>query len=184
MQTTNHRNRPRRRRTTLRTALPTALAVLAALVVLPALATAAPRWVSARYLVVRDGPTSRSKTIATLRHGEQVELLATEGPLAKVRCSAGEGWAAMRWLVAKQPEAGGGVLARYGAASRSGGKEVGATAGARGLSPEAQSYAATKPALQAATQQLLALEAVEITDEAIDTFLREGGLGDYLEVTP
>ena len=159
-------------------------AVAATLLCVPALAFAAPRWVSARYLVVRAGQDSRSATVTTLRHGDAVELLKTEGSFGEVRTKAGAGWVATRWLVATKPGGGGGLLARYGAAARSGGGDVGTTAGARGLSPEAERYAVSKAALADATKQLLWLEAIEITDEVVDAFLRDGGLGDYQAVQP
>lgn len=159
--------------------LPLAIAAL-----LPSLAAAAPRWVNARYLVVRQGQASQSPTLTTLRFGDQVDLLATEASFARIRCAAGEGWVAGRWLAAAKPSQDGGLLARMGQQSRAGGREVGTTAGARGLAPEAQSYAATKPQLASATEQLLKLEALVIADDAIDAFLRDGKLGDYLEAAP
>lgn len=142
-------------------------------------ALAAQVFVKGRTATVRDGTTSRSKVVGTAEQGAALEVLEEGKGFYRVRLPGGvEGWVSSVWVDTRAPEKDG-KLEALGKMSRSGGSsDVSFTAGARGLSPQAREFAATRD--QAAVAAALErLEAVRISEGDLEAFLEEGALGPW-----
>lgn len=157
-----------------------ALVAAALVLLLAGSALAQTLWVRSRYARLRAGTTSKDAVVAKLHHGEAVKVLKTQGGFARVRIAGGiEGWVSSTWLSAKAPSKRNRRLETLGAAARNDGSKISYTAGARGLAPEAKTYATAKGNAAAAARALEQLEKVVISDDALDAFLSAGKLGDY-----
>jgi hypothetical protein len=157
------------------------LGLVATLVLAAASALAAQVFVKGRTATIRDGKTSRSAVVGTADKGAALEVLEEGGGFYRVKLPSGaEGWVSSVWVDVKPP-AKDGEMEKLGAMARSGGSsDVSYTAGARGLSPQAREFAATRDAAAVAAA-LERMEAVRIAPETIERFLEEGGLGPYRE---
>lgn len=137
-------------------------------------------YVKTRYAKLRAGTTSRDATVAKLKHGAKLTVLETKSGFLRVKASDGkEGWIAKSWTTPKLRSRSK-FLEGLGAAARGGGNnDVSFTAGARGLSSQAASFAGDSPDLKAVVVSIEKLEKIEVTVDELDKFLQDGQLGDY-----
>lgn len=136
-------------------------------------------FVNTRYAKVRSGTTSTSPEVAKVAHGQALEVVGEQGGFLQVRLPGGQtGWLARAWTGAEAPKKDG-VLERLGQAARAGGKQdVSYTAGARGLSQEAEAYAERMGQTEAAAA-VQRMESWRIADDELESFLRAGRLGEF-----
>ena len=137
-------------------------------------------YVKTRYAKLRAGTSSRDATVSNLKHGAKLTVVETKGGFLKVKTADGkEGWIARSWTT-PELKSRSTFLAGLGKAARGGGSsDVSFTAGARGLSSQAEAYAADMPDAKAVIESIKRLERFEITVDELDAFLQEGQLGDY-----
>ena len=137
-------------------------------------------FVKTRYAKLRAGTSSRDATIIKLKRGAKLTVVEKKGGFLRVKSDDGkEGWIAKSWT-APTLKSRSSMLEGLGAAARGGGSsDVSFTAGARGLSSQAAQYAGNTPDLKVVIASIVKLEKVEITVDELDSFLQEGGLGDY-----
>lgn len=156
-----------------------ALTAAAVLLLLAANATARTAYVKSRFAKLYDGSTFKARPIAMLKAGTELEVLGQDKKLLKVKLKDGrQGWLPAVWTSDKK-QSKSGMLASVGKAARgSDGKHVSYTAGARGLSAEAESFAAKKPGAKKSAEDVRRLEKIAVTDDALAAFLEAGGLSD------
>lgn len=140
-------------------------------------------YVNTRYASLRAGKTSTSPIVEKLQLGQPVEVLAEAGAFLQVKVQSGKtGFVAKAWTGDKPP-ATSGIATSLGQAARSSSSGgVSYTAGARGLSTEAETYAAGL-GLQDAADAVKRMEKANVDDAAVDAFLQTGKLGDYRAVS-
>lgn len=141
-------------------------------------------YVNTRYASLRNGKSSTNAVIEKLTLGQPLSVLAEEGAFLQVKLANGKtGYIARSWTADRQPSADG-LSAQFGQAARSSSSGgVSYTAGARGLSAEAEAYA-TSLGLGDAAEAVKKMEQTSVDDAAVETFLRDGKLGDWREVKP
>lgn len=141
-------------------------------------------FVKTRYAKLRAGVSSSDATVGKIAHGTKLTVLETKGGFLRVKAPDGkEGWIAKSWTTGELKSRSK-FLESLGAAARGGGgKDISYTAGARGLSSQAQTFAGESPDLKVVVAAIERLEKVEITDEELDNFLMQGKLGDYRETS-
>lgn len=157
--------------------------VLAVAQLLAAVALAAgPVFVNTRYAKLRSGKTSSSPEVAKLTFGQQLTVVSEETSFVQVTTAAGQtGWIARQWVVTTAP-AKAGLAESLGAAARGGGGSgVAYTAGARGLAPEAESYAAGKADMAQAVADVKDMERYSVPDPKVEAFLKDGRLGEFAD---
>ncbi len=141
-------------------------------------------YVNTRYASLRNGKSSTNAVIEKLSLGQPLDVLADEGAFLQVKLANGKtGYIARSWTADQQPTADG-LSAQLGQAARSstsGG--VSYTAGARGLSAEAEAFA-TSMGLGDAAEAVKKMEKSGVSDAAVEAFLKEGKLADWREVKP
>ncbi|GEM_PF-435482 len=165
---------------------PPAAIVVAAIVVGAILLTAGSAFaddvfVKTRYAKLRAGTSSRDATVTKLKHGAKLTVIGKKGGFLNVKTADGKtGWIARSWTT-KELKKRNKFLEGLGRAARggSGGKDVSFTAGARGLSSQAHTYAKDHPDLKAVVASIEKLEKLEVTMDELDAFLVAGKLGDY-----
>jgi uncharacterized protein YgiM (DUF1202 family) len=141
-------------------------------------------YVNTKYASLRNGKSSTNAIVEKLTLGQPLDVMAEDGAFLQVKLANGKtGFIARNWTADKKPSADG-LTAQLGQAARtstSGG--VSYTAGARGLSEEAQAYA-TSLGLGDAAEAVKKMEKTRVDDAAVESFLQEGKLGDWREVMP
>jgi len=139
-------------------------------------------YLNARIAKMRDGKTSASAEVDSVKFGQRLEVLAEDGAFLQVKSPSGKvGWLAKQWTgdaPAKTNETAG----RLGQAARAGGGgEASYTAGARGLSDESKAFGESLDA-GLAVKAVEQMEKIEVEPAALEAFLQEGKLGQYQEV--
>lgn len=155
------------------------LVAAALLACLPVEAFARTVYVTTRYAKVRDGKTATSAPVGKVDWGQALEVVREEGPFLHVRLADGKvGWIARQWTADSAPKKDG-LAASLGQAARQGtGGPVTYTAGARGLSEEAKTYASTGDR-SAAIAAIERLEGHKLDEAALERFQQEGQLGEF-----
>ena len=129
---------------------------------------------------VRADKTLSAPVVATLKQGDAVTVKAEEGRHYKVSVGGKEGWIYYNKLAGKKPENVAVLL------SADPGRpivltELEAGGALRGLSPMAENYAKSADIPQWAVQAVESMQGRVITAEDLDSFAREGRLGEYGE---
>lgn len=163
----------------------TAVAVAFAGALLAPAASAATVYVKTRYAKVREAADVKSKIVKRVRLGEALKVVSRGKRYHHVKLAGGQtGWISARRVGNKKPRrttAAGRFLGKLGHSG--GGREVSYTAGARGLSQEADQYAQRK-GKAASAAEVKKMEEREVSEGELDRFLREGKLGEYVENAP
>ena len=156
-----------------------ALIAAAVLLLFAGNAVARTAYVKSRFAKLYDGTTFKARPIAMLKAGTELQVLGQDKKLLKVKLKDGrQGWLPATWTSDKK-QGKSGLLASMGKAARGGdGKDVSYTAGARGLSAEAESFAAKKPGAREAADDVKRMEKIAVNNGALAAFLEAGGLGD------
>ncbi len=157
--------------------------LLAAAQLVAAVALAAgPVYVNTRYAKLRSGKTSSAPEVAKLAFGQQLTVVTEEAAFLQVTTAAGQtGWIARQWVASTAP-AKAGLAESLGAAARGGGGSgVAYTAGARGLAPEAESYAAGKGDMAQAIADVKEMERYNVPEPKVEAFLKDGRLGEFAD---
>lgn len=141
-------------------------------------------YVNTKYASLRSGKTSTSPVIEKLSLGQALDVISEDGAFLQVKTPTGKsGYVARNWTADKKPGSDG-LSASLGKAARtstSGG--VSYTAGARGLSTEAETFA-TSLGLGDAAEAVKRMEQRSADDASVEAFLRDGKLADWREVQP
>ena len=160
-------------------------AVLCAFVLLESTVAIAGKavFVNTRYAKLRAGKTSSAPEVARLAFGQQLNVVAEEATFLQVTTTTGQsGWVARQWVNDKAPGKSG-LAESLGAAARGdGGSGVAYTAGARGLAPEAESYAATKGDMSVAIADVKEMERFNLGEAKVESCLRDGKLGEFADL--
>jgi N-acetylmuramoyl-L-alanine amidase len=141
-------------------------------------------YVTTRYASLRSGTASTNPVIEKLSIGQALDVIGESGAFLQVKLANGKtGYIARSWTADSKPS-GDGLSASLGQAARSSTSgSVSYTAGARGLSSEAQTYA-TSMGLNDAAEAVKKMEKTHVDDAAVEAFLKEGKLADWREVGP
>jgi len=136
-------------------------------------------YVKSRFAKLYDGTGFKAKPIAMLKTNTELQVLGQKKNLLNVKLKDGrQGWVPKTW-VGSSKRSKSSWLSSMGKAARGGdGKDVSYTAGARGLSAEAETFAANRPGAKEAAEHVKRMEKIKISDKALAAFLDAGGLGD------
>ncbi|HJR78134.1 MAG TPA: SH3 domain-containing protein [Nitrospiraceae bacterium] len=138
-------------------------------------------YVQAKTAQLRAGKTSLDPVLTNIRYGEAVEVLSRDGNWTEVKTAGGaKGWIFSNKLSASKPSGGNDTLARLGQSMRSGeASSSTASAGARGLDKTSEGYADRAGISQRDRQAVDRMTGYQVSDEEVEQFLKEGGLGEY-----
>lgn len=130
-------------------------------------------WVKRPELNVRAGKGAAFETVATVKKGQKLEVIAREGTWVKVKVGDTEGYVSQNSLSDKKVSGGGGLSTFAGGPDTSGAT---ASAGAKGLDEMAEQYAAAKGMDPKRVDEMIA-RTKAITGEEWAAFTREGQVG-------
>ena len=155
--------------------------VLGVILCAPSLVLAETLYVQAKTAQLRAGKTSLDAVLANLRYGEAVEILSRDGNWTEVKTAGGaKGWIFSNKLSALKPSGNNDTLARLGQSMRSGEASAStASAGARGLDKTSEGYADRAGISQRDRDAVDKMTSYQVSDEEVEQFLKEGGLGEY-----
>lgn len=145
-------------------------------------ALAETRYVQAKTVKLRAGKTSLDSVVANLKFGEPLEVLRKDGGWLEVQTTAGKkGWLfAGKTTTVKPSGSEDDALARLGqSVRRTEAGDVTATAGARGLDKVSEGYANRTGITQRDRDAVDHMAAYRLSDQEVEDFLKEGGLGEY-----
>jgi uncharacterized protein YgiM (DUF1202 family) len=152
------------------------------LILLPSLATAETVFVQGKTAKLRAGKTSLDRVVADLKFGESLDVLRKEGTWWEVVTDSGvKGWIfAGKTTPTKPTGSSDDDLARLGKGfRRTEASETTASAGARGFDKTAEGYANRAGITQQQRDAVDRMTAYPMTDQQVEDFLKEGGLGEY-----
>jgi len=129
---------------------------------------------------VRADKTLSAPVVATLKQGDAVTVKAKEGTHYRVSVGGKEGWIYYNKLAEHKPEDVAALLSA-GPTRPIVLTELEAGGALRGLSPMAENYAKSADIPQWAVQAVENMQGLGITAQDLDSFAREGGLGEYGE---
>ena len=130
---------------------------------------------------VRESRSFGAKVVARLQQGDPVRVLEKSGRHYRVSADGREGWIYYNKLTADRPED---ISALLGSGPSTEGMDLSETeaGGAiRGLSPAAEQYALAEQIPQWAVQAVERMQKRKPTPDQLDSFARQGGLGEYME---
>jgi uncharacterized protein YgiM (DUF1202 family) len=164
---------------TVKTRWACTLTTLAIFVITGGLGLAETLYVTSKSANVRAGKTSRDAITDTVHYGDAVESVRQENDWFEVKTKNGvQGWVHTTKLSNSPPTKGqDSILPGMPLPPRASPPIV--TAGARGLDKVAEGYAegsGISPQSRAAVDKMT---SYQVDDKRVETFLREGGLGDY-----
>jgi uncharacterized protein YgiM (DUF1202 family) len=138
-------------------------------------------YVQGKTAKLRSGKTSLDSVVAELKFGQELEVLRRDGSWLEVRTASGAaGWIFANKTTAAKPAEADDTLARLGKSfRRKDAAEVTASAGARGLDKVSEGYANRVGITQRHRDTVDRMAAYQITDQEVEDFLKEGGLGEY-----
>jgi len=123
-----------------------------------------------------------SKVVALLRLGDQVEVVKKSGRQYQVKLRSGKsGWVFKFKLTDKQPEKKTGKSGLSGLAGDNVvvAQEARAGGSIRGLKETTEQYADKKQISQADRRSVEKMEQRTVTDDELDQFKKDGGIGEY-----
>lgn len=140
----------------------------------PALAQAT-FWVLSEGAPLRDARSGQAQVLAVLPRGEQVRVLESGGPWAKVRDSHGyEGWMYQGHLTSAAPPPA--LASLFEPLPKS---QILAD-----MADTSRSSRSQGPVKDAGSDTLWALVDMRLTQEQLTAFLKEGGIGEYAATQP
>ncbi len=157
---------------------------LALLLLLATAAAAQQLWVNSADTPLKSARKASAETLATLQVGDEVTVLESKRRWHRVRSASGaEGWAYAGKLVDAPPqqEVAGedGLLFGAMADSQIDTAKADSARSIRGLSPETAAYAEQRGTPAEIQQELDVILTYQVSEEQLQTFLREGGIGEY-----
>ncbi|NOS82722.1 MAG: SH3 domain-containing protein [Nitrospira sp.] len=155
------------------------LTTLAIFVITSGLGLAETLYITSKSAKVRAGKTSLDAITDTVHYGDTVESIRQENEWFEVKTKNGaQGWVHTTKLSNSPPTKGqDSTFLGMPLASRASQPTV--SAGARGLDKVAEGYAegsGISPQSRAAVDKMT---SYQVDDKRVETFLKEGGLGDY-----
>jgi uncharacterized protein YgiM (DUF1202 family) len=138
-------------------------------------------YVQGKTAKLRAGKTSLDRVVADLKFGDSLEVLRKDGTWFEVRTATGvNGWIFANKTTATKPSGQDDELARLGKTfRRTESSEVTASAGARGLDKVSEGYANRVGITKQQREAVDRMTAYQITDQEVEDFLKDGGLGEY-----
>ena len=138
-------------------------------------------YVQAKSAQLRNGKTSLSQTVATVQFGELLQVVRQEGDWLEVRTAAGaQGWIFANKTTTTKPSRSASSLGKLGQAMRQAeAAPMTASTGARGLDKVSEEYANRSGIPQQYQDTVDRMTVYHISDQEVEEFLREGGLGEY-----
>jgi len=138
-------------------------------------------YVQGKTAKLRAGKTSLDRVVAALKFGDPLEVLRKDGTWFEVRTAAGvSGWIFANKTTATKPSGQDDELARLGKTfRRTESSEATASAGARGLDKVSEGYANRVGITKQQRDAVDRMTAYQITDQEVEDFLKDGGLGEY-----
>jgi uncharacterized protein YgiM (DUF1202 family) len=131
-------------------------------------------WVKRPELDLRASPSVAGNVVATVKKGQQLQVIAREGAWVKVKAGDTEGYVSQNSLSDKKVAGGGGVLSAVAGGPNTSGAT--ASAGVKGLDKMAEEYAAAKGLDPTRVDEMIA-RTKRITPEELAAFTREGKVG-------
>lgn len=161
--------------------IPLILAFFIGLPFLPSIATAETVYVQAKTAKLRAGKTSLDRVVADLKFGEPLDVLRKDGTWLEVQTETGtKGWIFVSKTTPNQPAESSDDLAKLGKSfRRTEASETTASAGARGLDKASEDYAKRAGITQQHRDAVDRMTAYRMTDQEVEDFLKQGGLGEY-----
>lgn len=131
---------------------------------------------------VRESRSFGARVVARLKQGDPVRVIERSGRHYRVSASGAEGWIYYNKLTAEKPED---ISALLGSSPSTGGmdlSEMEAGGALRGLSPAAEKYTRASKIPEWTLQAVERMQRRKPTPAELDSFARQGGLGEYMEV--
>lgn len=131
---------------------------------------------------IRSGKTSQDPVVAWVRFGEKVETSDQQDNFVLVKTSTGsQGWIFSSKLSPTQPSAEdeSALRPKFTKSTPQSPSATTASGGARGLDKVAEGYAKEQHIAQQHQDAVDRMTAQTATDEEVDRFMKEGGLGEY-----
>jgi uncharacterized protein YgiM (DUF1202 family) len=166
-------------RTTTRWVL--ALTVIAIFLIPATWSLAETLYIIAKSAHIRAGKTSLDAVTETVRFGDAVESIARDNEWVQIRTKNGAtGWIyAANKLSTTPPASDQGYFEKMSASLKGPASATTTSAGARGLDKVAQGYAEDNGIAPQHRQAVDDMTNYTLDDARVDTFLKEGGLGEY-----
>lgn len=138
-------------------------------------------YVIAKSAHIRAGKTSLDAVTDTIRYGDAVESITRENDWVQVKTKGGaQGWIfAANKLSTAAPAGDQGYLEKMSTSLKGPVSTTTTSAGARGLDKVAQGYAETNGISPQSRQAIDQMTNYQVDDKQVETFLKEGGLGEY-----
>ena len=158
------------------------ITLLVGLSLLTGIALADTVFVQSKTAKLRSGKTSLDSVVADLKFGEPLEVLSKEGSWLQVQTARGaKGWIfAGKTTPTKPAGSEDDALAKLGRSfRRTEAGDVTASAGARGLDKVSEGYANRVGITQRDRDAVDRMAAYRLSDQDVEDFLKEGGLGEY-----
>jgi uncharacterized protein YgiM (DUF1202 family) len=131
---------------------------------------------------VRDGRSFAAAVVTRLEQGDPVQILGRTGRHYKVAVDGRSGWIYYNKLTEEKPED---ISALLGSGPSTAGMdldEMEAGGALRGLSPAAEKYAMAEDIPRWAVEAVERMQKLKTTPEDLESFARQGKLGEYMEV--
>ena len=147
------------------------------------------RWVSSEGTALKADASATSDTVVDLTVGAEVSVLESGGRWLKVKTSSGqEGWVYAGRVSETQPSAeitggDGGLFGDSMQKSQINTAKADSARSIRGLSPEATAYAKGRGTPEVYKQSLDIILARKVSDKEMKTFLKEGKIGEYAQIS-
>ncbi len=123
--------------------------------------------------------TDASATVVTqLKSGTKVETLEKQGKWYRVSAVGKQGWIYEFKLSATAPSGGSDFLVALGGGGATA-QEGSSAASIRGLSPTSEKYAGRAKITKKEVAMIKHMESIHVPPAEVETFLREGKLGEY-----
>jgi len=138
-------------------------------------------YVIAKSAHIRAGKTSLDTVTDTIRYGDAVESIIRENDWVQIQTKSGaKGWIyAANKLSSVPPVNDQGHFEKISANLKGPVSSTTTSAGARGLDKVAQSYAENNGISAQSRQAVDDMAKYTVDDAQVDSFLKEGGLGEY-----
>lgn len=151
------------------------------LALLPGIVAAETVFVQGKTAKLRAGKTSLDPVVADLKFGDELEVLRKDGSWLEVQTPAGaKGWIFVNKTTPNKPAESNDDLAKIGKSfRRTEASDVTASAGARGLDKASEDYAKRAGITQQNREAVDRMTAYRMTDQEVEDFLKQGGLGEY-----
>jgi hypothetical protein len=157
-----------------------ALAIATLIVAFAGLARAETVYVRSEDASLKSAGDADASEVATLPRGTELTVVSRQGSWVQVQTGGKTGWVHKLKVSPDKPESGGSALSGLSGGTRGTyAQEAESGRAARGLSPMAEKYAQAKALSPESIASVKRMEQYTVTKKEVQSFLKEGKLGEY-----